>query len=87
MADDEPERCETETIVDRHIAQLAEHFEVVRVFVVKQVRGESGPEHASYSSGAGNFYAQIGLIKDWVISQDHRTRVAVERQSESEEGE
>lgn len=53
-------------------AELAEHFDSVRIFVTKH-SGEKEMTSA-YTHGVGNIYAQLGQVKDWKVEQDELTR-------------
>ena len=55
-------------IVKSHVAQLADHFEAVQVFVTKQ--GEDGTINCHY--GAGNWFARYGQVRAWVAREDAR---------------
>lgn len=54
------------------IAKLAEHFDSVRVFVSLHNGGDQDTQ--CYTNGAGNFYAQLGQVKEWVAIQDQHAR-------------
>lgn len=70
---------EDDAILCGHVAQLLEHFESVRVFVTRSVRGDDGPASLGGSQGGGNFYAQIGQVREWLVQQDHRARMRIEQ--------
>jgi hypothetical protein len=48
--------------VKNAVAALAEHFEVVRVFV----SNHHGDSTGSCTWGAGNYFAQYGQVAQWV---------------------
>lgn len=54
--------------VDAVVAQLSEHFDSVRIFVTLHNGGEEATQ--SYETGGGNFYAQLGQVREWVTIQD-----------------
>lgn len=76
MFENEPELTEDEqqkfdeALVQKHVDQLMEHFESVRIFVSK-VKGDNT---ASCTKGGGNWFAQYGTIVDWVTFQEQLTR-------------
>lgn len=66
------ENKQIEEIVERHAAQLGEHFDSVRIFVTRH-RGEDA-NTVSYEYGLGNFYAQLGQVSEWLAMQDQFQR-------------
>lgn len=62
-----------DTLVSETIASLSNMgCSSVRVFVTFP----DGEENSgSYSLGAGDFYAQLGCIREWVTIQDERARM------------
>lgn len=59
-----------EEILQRTTVELGEHFDSVRIFVT----GSEGRESASGTDGTGNFYAQLGQVREWLLMQDERAR-------------
>lgn len=52
--------------------KLLEHVDSVRIFVTFH---EGATENTkSYSLGGGNFYAQLGLVREWLTRQDEYVR-------------
>jgi hypothetical protein len=63
-------------LVDLHAAQLAEHFDSVRIFCTKHNSdGEGDSATQGYSKGRGNYYAQEGQIREWLTAMNEETRV------------
>lgn len=60
---------EIEKKTEEFASLLAEHVDTVRIFVTKHGDG-SKDSSASLTTGRGNFYAQIGHIKEWIKMQD-----------------
>lgn len=54
-------------LVDKHVAQLGEHFDTVRIFVSKHDSVENFTE--SWTVGAGNFLAQKAQVNEWLDDQ------------------
>ena len=77
----EPE--EIDKIVERHLVALQEFFPICRIFV-QQYDPADGCT-GTWSSGRGNYYAQLGQVRTWLIEQEHRARVAVERRDAQED--
>jgi hypothetical protein len=59
-------------VLDGHAIQLYEHFDSVRIIVTK-FRPDSDDTICG-GSGAGDFYAQLGAARDWLATNDSRTR-------------
>jgi hypothetical protein len=55
-------------IVDETVSKLLEHFDSVRVFTTRH--DGNSEETACYNSGGGNFYAQLGQVREWIVRQD-----------------
>ncbi len=68
--------------VELAVAQLSEHFDSVRVFVTLHNGGDE--ETQSYESGGGNFYAQLGQVKEWVCIQDQFQKNYADRKDAEE---
>lgn len=54
--------------LERHVAQLGEHFQSVRIIATNHQDGIT----FTITSGAGNFYAQIASCREWLARQDER---------------
>ena len=66
---------ELNELVDLHAAQLAEHFDSVRIFCTKHDSEHLGLSNTqAYSKGRGNWYAQRGQIQDWLVGSNEMTR-------------
>ena len=65
------ERARIRGLVDRYAEALAEHVTSVRIFVTY----ESGPEHTgTYSMGDGNWFAQLGYVRHWLLKEEQELR-------------
>lgn len=53
-------------------AKLLEHVDAVRIFVTFHDGDKSITK--SYTHGAGNFYAQLGIVSEWLLRQEEQTR-------------
>ena len=59
-------------VVQQHLDQLIEHFDSVQIFATRgQGDGNTGYVHL----GAGNFYANYGAVREWMIRQDEMARM------------
>lgn len=67
-------------LVDRAVAQLAEHFTTVQIFAARY-RENSDTE--AYRSGAGDLYSRIGQAREWLIRLEEETRLHVRKHTES----
>jgi len=74
---------QAEKVVDLHVMQLLEYFDSVRIFATLN-EGEAKFTHG-ISRGGGNFYAQLGLVSDWIKGRDEETRI--DTRAEVERGE
>lgn len=72
MSDPE-EHAKFEKIVNDAASSLGEHFDSVRIFVTWP-NENSELVSCCYSAGRGNFFAQVGHIRDWMICDEERTR-------------
>jgi hypothetical protein len=54
-------------LVQSHVAQLAEHFDTVQVFVT---RVDEGGDTGHVSWGAGNWFARFGHVNHWLARQE-----------------
>lgn len=68
-------------LIQRHSAELMEHFDSVHIFVTIH-RGESETT-AAYDYGMGNWYARSGQIREWTLCNDELCRERVKRQERS----
>lgn len=64
-------RDEAIELVQKHIAQLSEHFDSVQIFVTRH-DGESGST-LGVNLGEGNWYARRGHVEDWLTAIDNVT--------------
>jgi len=63
MTDDE-----LQAILKRHVADLMEHFDSVRILAT--VHLDDGSKNTkSLEEGDGNFYAQLGQVHEWLDIQ------------------
>ena len=60
---------EIEKLAEDFASRLAEHSDSVRIFVTKQGDG-SASNSGYFSTGRGSLFAQIGQVKEWIITQD-----------------
>lgn len=66
----EEEQDALERVVDRSLAGLMEHFEVVQVFVSRYVAAGRESVTITYHKGAGNWHARYGMVKAWTLTQE-----------------
>jgi hypothetical protein len=59
-------------IIEQHCAELMEHCDACRIFVSRNDSGKQ--ETAGNTTGGGNYYAQLGQIEQWLISQRQHVR-------------
>lgn len=68
----EPETPDDKALkmIEGHVGRLSEHFDSVRILCTKHENGQT----KNYTIGAGNWYAQIGQVREWVTIDDERVR-------------
>ncbi len=69
---------ELKALVNRHAAELGEHFESVLILVTR-AHPDDGAKTQSYERGSGNFYAQYGHAREWLAMQDEFQRAEARR--------
>ncbi len=62
-------------LVKKHVTQLIEHFDSVRITVTRH-DAQSG-QSRTFSTGDGNFYAQWAATREWMMHQDERAKKEV----------
>lgn len=70
------------TVVEHTRDALLEHFDSVRIFVTKH-NGEKDTT-SSFTLGGGNYYAQHGLVHEWLARMDSRAMDQEEGEEEEE---
>lgn len=58
--------------LDRHVAQLMEHFDSVQI-ICTRFEAKAGKTSCA-SRGDGNWYARVGAVREWLIRDDQATR-------------
>jgi hypothetical protein len=68
---DDPNR-KTIELIEKCIAMIGEHCTSVRLIAVLPAgKGDS----TIYTTGSGDFYSQIGAVKEFVIRQDEFSKI------------
>lgn len=67
-------------ILKSHVVQLMEHFSSVRIICSSY--DEQTKNTGMISRGDGDFYSQLGVVKDWIIEQDEKSKIWVRQRSE-----
>ena len=62
----DPDRDEDFRVLQSHVAQLAEHFDTVQVFVTKHTCDGTNLG----TRGEGNWFARFGQIKAWIKEEE-----------------
>lgn len=60
-----------ERLLERHVAIIAEHCDSVRIIATVN-RGDG--VYGRISRGEGNYFAQYGSIRDWLVQTEQETR-------------
>jgi len=56
--------------LERHVSQLGEHFDTVRIIATTHKDGQT----VNHSFGAGNYYAQYGAVLEWIERRQEELR-------------
>lgn len=64
-------------LVASHAKTLAEHFDAV---VILATRHEGSRGTRTISKGAGNWHAQYGIVREWLVNRDEDTRETARRE-------
>lgn len=59
-------------MLDRHVHQLAEHFDCVQIMVSSVTEGADGTR--SLSRGCGNWHARLNQARTWVLYHDEKDK-------------
>lgn len=76
---DDDERLQR--LLERCVMTLSEHFDSVRIFVTHGQREGNRPVTSGKSAGCGNIYATYGWVREWMLNQEHLTRLEVEKRN------
>lgn len=69
-------------LVRKHVQQLGEHFESVHIFASRHMPAELDGT-VTVNQGLGHWHARYGQIREWLIYEDERARIAA-RKSEDD---
>lgn len=64
--------------------RLMDHFDSVRIFVTKH--DGTCDVTTPYTTGAGNFYAQLGQVNEWRATQNEIPREEVRQENQDGDG-
>lgn len=67
------DKKEIEKQIETFCSSIMEHADSVRVFVTSH-DGMADVSHA-FSIGKGNFFAQVGQVKEWIVRQDQYIKI------------
>jgi hypothetical protein len=73
---------EAKALVGKHASELSEFFDSCRIFV-SWPHADDAHRTLTFDSGRGNWFAQYGQIRQWVIAEDELLRKSV-RESDDE---
>ena len=66
MTTSEESEREISELVDQCVARLMEHCDAVQIFVSVQDKDD---KTSVYRGGRGNYFARLGMVKEWVRDQ------------------
>lgn len=67
------------SIIDKHLDELAEHFDSVQIFVTRYEPNQEGST-INIHKGIGNWFTRFGFVKSWVIRCEETERVNVRKE-------
>lgn len=62
-------------LIDGAVAGLSEHFDSVQVVCT---RSETDGSWSMYMKGAGNYFARVGSVREWLLRDEEGTRKNVQ---------
>lgn len=72
------EKKEDENLMESVVARLTETFDSVRIIGTKSV----GTTTRLVTRGGGDYFAQVGAVRDWLAEKDEDTRVQARKNNE-----
>ena len=79
--DRDPQYDHVAQLIDKAAVDLAEHVE--SVVIIATSASEKNPRMTHmWAKGRGNFYAQVGSIKEWMLRREEETKQNVWSQGE-----
>jgi hypothetical protein len=60
-------QAEASEILQRHVSNMSEHFDAIQVLVTWF---EGDGVTRALSKGSGNYYARVGMAKEFVVRED-----------------
>jgi hypothetical protein len=70
-------------IIDAHVAQLSEHFDLVQILVSNH---HDNTGSTAIYRGSGNWFGRYGMIRDWYVKAEEDTKISVHsRKDDGEE--
>lgn len=69
-------------LLKKHAADLGEHFDSVQIIVTKHESDEIGTVFAH--QGAGDYYARLGAVTEWLTRQEELARLRVQAQEDDD---
>lgn len=61
-------------LIENALNTLGEHFDSITIFANKH----EGKGTEYLADGRGNWYGRIGQIREWLLKEDHKSRLEVE---------
>jgi len=75
----EPSKNSDEALLEKHAAELSEHFDSVMIFVTRVEANLTRSLH----HGEGNWCTHYGQIIDWIKAEDERRRQEIRSEEET----
>ncbi len=71
--------------IQEHIDALGEYWDTVQIFCTRVDRDSEGEKTAHAVKGKGNWFAVRGQIKHWLIREDQKARLEMQRDFEADD--
>lgn len=70
-------------LIEHHAAILSEHFDTVEIITTRHQpntgdKDENGT--VMCNSGTGNYFARYGSVKEWLLRNDERSRLIIQKE-------
>lgn len=72
-------------LISSALERLGEHFDSVQIFANRQEVDGGDQSIVNIYSGCGNWFARYGQVKNWLITEDERTKTRVRNEIFDEE--
>ena len=79
MSTEDQAKADTE-LLERHVNQLAGHFDTVQILVTRVETSED--KTRGLTRGGGNWFARYGQMREWMLAEEARMKESAVRPAE-----